>query len=72
MIAFACLLVSVAWNLWLFNQVQSGAVLGEAPTPTSSVFNQSTLDALSKVFTDRAAEAARYRDGTYRFVDPSK
>jgi hypothetical protein len=69
----ALVLVAIfGWNLWLFDTVVSGKALGEvAPVDTLSV-NKSSLEAIQNLFTGRAAEEARYVDGTYQFTDPSE
>jgi hypothetical protein len=71
-IGLLCLVASVGWNLWLFGQVAGGAVLGSHPAPPTTGIDQSELDKLSKIFTDRSSEFTKYEDGSYRFIDPSK
>jgi len=74
MITVAALLlaVSIGSNLWFFEQVSQGGVLGTAPQKTNPVFSQNALDAIEKVFVTRDAEKQKYLLGTYHFVDPSK
>jgi len=71
-LALICFVASVIWNVWLFEQVASGAALGSPTSTVVAPLDQSTLDALTQIFADRAREQAKYTDGTYRFIDPSK
>ena len=67
------LLVGIlVYNVWVFNQLASGNTLGAQVTSSPSVFNRSSLDAIQKVFSDRAAEETKYLNGTYHFTDPSR
>lgn len=68
----ACLLASVGWNLWLFHQAANGETFGSRPASVASPFDQSKLDSLVKIFSDRASEMTKYKDGAYHFIDPSK
>lgn len=69
----AILLVGiVVWNIWAFDTVARGGVIGSSSTATSSVFNRSSLDAIQTIFADRAAEEAKYVTGVYRYTDPSR
>ncbi|MEK7157095.1 MAG: hypothetical protein AAB709_00905 [Patescibacteria group bacterium] len=61
----------VVWNAWAFDTVAGGGVIGASPARTPSAFNQSSLDAIRTVFTDRAVEEDKYTSGVYRFADPS-
>lgn len=68
----AVLLIGILfYNVWVFNQLASGNTLGTQIVSTPSVFNRSSLDAIQKVFADRASEETKYLNGTYHFVDPS-
>ena len=67
-LALACLLISVGWNLWTFNKVTEGGSVG-APAPAQDT-NGSAIDAVTKLFEERALEENRYKS-EYRFVDPS-
>jgi hypothetical protein len=65
---FVFMLVSVAWNLWMFGKVTSGQSIG---TETAQrPVHTAPIEAVTKLFESRAAEEARYKTD-YRFVDPS-
>lgn len=69
---FIGLAIIVVWNLSAFDTVSKGGMIG---SPSSSMGGSSTntsLEALQSVFANRAAEAAKYTNGTYRFADPSQ
>ncbi|MEA2701796.1 MAG: hypothetical protein QOE22_505 [Candidatus Parcubacteria bacterium] len=67
-LTFVLMLASVAWNLWTFAKVTGGEPIGtEAPQQTAGT---ASTDEVVKLFEERAAEEARYRND-YRFVDPS-
>ncbi len=59
--------VSIAWNLWLFEQITKGQTIGGPPPAPAP---QIQLDTVKALFEQRAAERARYTS-EYRFVDPS-
>jgi hypothetical protein len=61
------LLISLAWNLWLFSQVTSGNKIG---TQSSQPAVEIKLDQVKTLFDSRAAEQTRYIQ-EYKFVDPS-
>ncbi|MCR4333470.1 MAG: hypothetical protein NUV60_00390 [Patescibacteria group bacterium] len=61
----------IVWNIWAFDTVANGRSIG-APVPrTPPAFNASSLDTIRVIFTNRAAEEAKYETGVYRFADPS-
>ena len=62
----------VVWNVWAFDTVASGGVIGTTATSTTPVFNHSSLDTIRSVFEKRSAEEAKYRTGVYRYADPSQ
>ncbi len=62
----------IVWNAWAFDTVSRGGIIGSVATSPSQVLTNSSLDAIHSVFEKRAAEEAKYRTGTYRFVDPSQ
>jgi hypothetical protein len=66
------LLGVVLYNVWVFDKLASGQTLGTQTLTAPSLFNRSSLDAIQKVFADRAAEEAKYLNGTYHFADPSR
>jgi len=61
------LLISLAWNLWLFSQVTQGQQIG---TATSTPDTQIPLESVTTLFDARAQERTHYQHD-YRFVDPS-
>ena len=63
---------SFAWNLWLFGRVVNGEVLGGAVASSPRVFDEHALEIIVETFESRTAEQTKYRNGTYRFIDPSK
>lgn len=69
MIAFASIVV---WNVWAFDTVASGGVIGAPATGAPPVFSRSSLDAIHTVFANRAEEQAKYVTGVYRYADPSQ
>ncbi|MFH1178399.1 MAG: hypothetical protein V1711_01600 [bacterium] len=62
----------IIWNVWAFQTVARGGVIGTTATSSPSVFNHSSLDTIEIIFANRAAEKAKYETGTYRFADPSQ
>ena len=62
----------IVWNLWAFDTVANGGVIGASATTTTPVFNRASLDAIHDVFTSRAEEEAKYKDGIYSYSDPSQ
>lgn len=70
--AGVALLCIVAWNVWAFQTVVGGGTLGAVPQAPTTPTNQTSLEAIPALLADRAAEEAKYINGTYRFVDPSQ
>lgn len=62
-------LVSVAWNIVLFNRVVDGGVIG-GKAPTTEVGTLDSLDSLRTLLEERHAKETQYRT-TPSFVDPS-
>lgn len=62
----------IVWNIWAFDTVTRGGVIGTTATSTSPIFDQSSLDAARTIFVNRAAEELKYVAGVYHFVDPSQ
>lgn len=62
----------IVWNAWAFDTVANGGVIGSVATTSPSTFSRSSLDTIHTVFTNRAAEEAKYRTGVYHYTDPSQ
>ncbi|MDO8566727.1 MAG: hypothetical protein Q7R58_01075 [bacterium] len=62
----------VVWNIWAFDTVARGGVIGTAATSTLPAFNSSSMEAVQAVFLKRANEEAKYVTGVYRYADPSQ
>ncbi len=62
----------VAWNVWAFNTVVGGGTLGDASQAPGAPVASTSLEAIPALLAGRAAEDAKYVDGTYRFADPSQ
>lgn len=63
----------IVWNIWAFDTVANGGVIGAtATTGPSPVLNRLMLDDIHDTFERRAAEEAKYENGTYRYTDPSQ
>ena len=65
------LVLIIGWNVWAFQTVVNGGVLGGAVASSPPVISQTSIDALRTLFSDRAAEEMNYAAGIYRFTDPS-
>ena len=74
MITFSAVALAgiVVWNVWAFDTVASGGVIGAPAPATTPMFNNSSLDAIHSIFATRVAEEAKYLSGVYRYVDPSQ
>ena len=74
MLTFSAIaLVSIIiWNVWAFDTVASGGVIGAVATSTPAAFNQASVDTIRTIFAKRAEEKLKYETGTYRFADPSQ
>ena len=62
----------IVWNVWAFDTVARGGVIGSVELSSPEVFNRSFLDAVHPIFEKRAAEATKYETGVYRYADPSQ
>ena len=62
----------IVWNIWTFDTVARGGVIGPATPNTQTFLDDSSLSAVRAIFEKRADEEAKYRTGTYRFADPSQ
>ena len=67
---FILFLVSIAWNIFLFNQFQNvqSAVTVAAPQASQSI--APTITKVQTLFQQRATEETNYQQN-YHFVDPS-
>lgn len=73
LIVAAMVLVSiVVWNVWAFDTVSRGGVIGTPATSTPPLFDRSSLDAVHAIFVNRAVEEEKYISGVYTFADPSQ
>lgn len=62
----------IVWNIWAFDTVTRGGVIGATATSTTPLFDQASLDTVHRIFADRATEELKYVSGVYHFVDPSQ
>lgn len=62
----------VIWNVWAFDTVARGGVIGTAVVKAPPVFDSSSVDAIHAVFEKRASEEAKYVTGVYLYADPSQ
>ncbi len=62
----------IVWNVWAFDTVASGGVIGAPATSIPPAFDQNALDAIHTIFANRAEEEKEYSMGAYHFVDPSQ
>lgn len=71
-VATIALVFIVGWNVWAFQTVVQGGVLGSAATSSPPTISQGSIDTLRTLFAEREAEEANYASGAYRFTDPSQ
>lgn len=71
-IALVALAGIVGWNVWVFNTVVEGGVIGGTGTSTPPIVSPATLGAIRTIFRDRAIEETKYETGAYTFSDPSQ
>jgi hypothetical protein len=65
------LLLGFIWNAWLFFQIESGKVIGNATTtPGTAIPAETAVTDVQHVFQSRATEEGNYQN-TYHFPDPS-
>lgn len=62
----------IVWNVWAFDTVVQGGIIGTPSDNTSSAFSRSSLDTIHAIFASRAEEEAKYRTGAYSYADPSQ
>ena len=74
LLSFSAIILAgiIVWNIWVFDTVANGGVLGAPAASTSSLFSNSSIDTIRTIFADRAVEEAKYKTGTYHFIDPSQ
>jgi hypothetical protein len=65
------LIAIISWNIWAFDRVARGGVLGQVTDTSIPIFNRTSLDTIQQVFEKRSGEAAKYENGTYTYEDPS-
>jgi hypothetical protein len=71
-VALLVLFGIIVWNALTFNTVANGGIIGTPATSTPALFSRPALDAVQQVFIDRAAEEAKYTNGTYSYANPSQ
>ncbi len=69
LVAVLLVVLSVAWNFWLFRSIEQGASLGESGTGRAGL-DERSVEPVREVFQSREVEQGRFRN-EYRFVDPS-
>ncbi|HVB20264.1 MAG TPA: hypothetical protein VNF51_03245 [Candidatus Paceibacterota bacterium] len=62
----------IVWNVWMFDTIANGGVIGVPASSAPPLFNSASLDAIHTIFVNRAAEQTKYVTGFYRYVDPSQ
>lgn len=62
----------IVWNIWAFDTVARGGVIGVAETSAPATFDSSSVEVVQKVFLKRASEEMKYVTGVYRYADPSQ
>lgn len=62
----------VVWNIWAFDRVARGGIIGSEVINAPTVFNNASLDVAHDIFAKRAIEKAKYETGAYRYADPSQ
>jgi hypothetical protein len=62
----------IVWNIWAFDTVANGGVIGTTAPKATPGFSRASLDAIHVIFKNRADEEAKYETGVYRYADPSQ
>jgi len=62
----------VVWNVWAFDTVAGGGVIGTPAPSATATFDRTSLEAIRTIFESRADEEAKYVTGVYRYADPSR
>ncbi|MCX6786260.1 MAG: hypothetical protein NTU85_00315 [Candidatus Kaiserbacteria bacterium] len=71
-ISVMVLVGSIVWNVWTFETVAQGGIIGSIATSSPPIFSRASLDTIHTVFENRANEKAKYETGSYHFADPSQ
>jgi hypothetical protein len=66
------LICVVVWNIWTFDAVAQGGVIGDSTSTSLPAFDRSTLDTIHNIFQTRATEESKYVTGVYHYTDPSQ
>jgi len=61
----------VTWNVWAFDTIAKGRILGPTASTTITTFKQSSSGEIHTIFEERAAEETNYTSGVYQYIDPS-
>ncbi len=62
----------IVWNIWAFDTVAGGGIIGTPSARTGASLTDSSLEEIRTVFLNHATEEAKYETGVYRFTDPSQ
>ncbi|MCX6788013.1 MAG: hypothetical protein NT108_02515 [Candidatus Kaiserbacteria bacterium] len=62
----------IVWNIWAFDTVANGGVIGPAVTIAPPIFSSASLELVHQVFETHAMEESKFKTGSYRYVDPSQ
>lgn len=62
----------IVWNVWAFDTVANGGIIGKPAAKAPAAFNNSSLDTIHAVFSSRVEKEEKYITGAYRFIDPSQ
>lgn len=62
----------IMWHVWLFGTVASGGDINVSTPKVSPIFSRTSLDAIFKIFENRATEETKHMTGVYRYSDPSQ
>ncbi|HVW82787.1 MAG TPA: hypothetical protein VHC68_02475 [Candidatus Paceibacterota bacterium] len=71
-LALAFLAASALGNAFLYREAVIGAPIGGGNGAGSAALSADALAKVESVFAARAAESAKYENGAYSFVDPSR
>ncbi len=62
----------IVWNVWVFDTVARGGIIGSGESSPPPAFNSSFLETIHPIVEKRAAESLKYETGIYRYADPSQ